>query len=196
MRKNLFYCIVGLSLIFGLSSCEDKPKNGRTDTYSSGHIQFAADESFSPIIEEEREVFEHLYPKAKVTPIYINEVDGMNLLLSDSIYLVITSRNFSKAEFDNLKGRGFQPRAIPIAYDGLALICHNQNPDSCITVNDVRRVLSGEVKDWSEIAPGSKLGESRCSRRLLPTLLLPYRRLPPTWPMPSSSTAMNSMPCD
>ena len=159
MRKNLFYSIVGLSLIFGLSSCEDKPKNGRTDTYSSGYIQFAADESFSPIIEEEREVFEALYPKAKVKPLYMNEVDGMNLLLSDSIYLVITSRDFSKKEYDNLRGRGFQPRAIPIAYDGLALICHNQNPDSCITVNDVRRVLSGEVKDWSELVPGSKRGE-------------------------------------
>ncbi len=159
MRKNIFYSIVGLSLIFGLSSCEDKPKNGRTDTYSSGYIQFAADESFSPIIEEEREVFEALYPKAKVKPLYMNEVDGMNLLLSDSIYLVITSRDFSKKEYDNLRGRGFQPRAIPIAYDGLALICHNQNPDSCITVNDVRRVLSGEVKDWSELVPGSKRGE-------------------------------------
>jgi len=59
MKKNLFYTFVGLTLFLGMfSSCEDKPKNGRTDTYSSGAISFASDESFSPIIDEEIQVKE------------------------------------------------------------------------------------------------------------------------------------------
>ena len=58
MYKNLFYIFVGLTMFFGLSSCEDKPKDGRTDTYSSGAAQFASDESFSPILDELVQVFE------------------------------------------------------------------------------------------------------------------------------------------
>ena len=159
MYKNLFYIFVGLTMFFGLSSCEDKPKDGRTDTYSSGAAQFASDESFSPILDELVQVFEATYPKADLTPIYTNEIDGVNLLLNDSIYLAIAARNFTQKEFDNLKERGFQPKAIPLAYDGLALICNNQNTDSCISVKDVKRILSGEVKNWNEINPGSKRGE-------------------------------------
>lgn len=159
MFKNLFYSIVGLSITFGLLSCESKPKSDRTDTYSSGFITFAADESFSPIIQEQMDVFHADYPDAHVTPIYTNELDAINFVLSDSLYLAITSRRFTSEEFDNLKARGFQPRVIPIAYDGLALICNNQNTDSCISVNDVRRVLSGEAKQWSDIVSGSKRGE-------------------------------------
>ncbi len=159
MYKNLFYIFVGLTMLFGLSSCEDKPKDGRTDTYSSGAAQFASDESFSPILDELVQVFEATYPKADLTPIYTNEIDGVNLLLNDSIYLAIAARNFTQKEFDNLKERGFQPKAIPLAYDGLALICNNQNTDSCISVKDVKRILSGEVKNWNEINPGSKRGE-------------------------------------
>ena len=159
MLKNLFYSIVGLSIAFGLLSCESKPKSDRTDTYSSGNITFASDESFGTIIQEQMDVFHATYPNAHVTPIYTNELDAINFVLSDSLCLAITSRRFTSEEFDNLKARGFQPRVIPIAYDGLALICNNQNTDSCISVKDVRRVLSGEAKQWSDIVPGSKRGE-------------------------------------
>ena len=38
------------------SSCgEKKAKDGRTDTPTSGTIEFVADESLSPIIDEERD---------------------------------------------------------------------------------------------------------------------------------------------
>jgi len=159
MLKNLFYNFVGLSIIFGLFSCEDKPKDGRTDTYSSGAIIFASDESFSPIIQEQIDVFHLSYPKAQVTPIYTNELDAVNLVLSDSLCLAITSRRFTQEEFDNIKNRGFNPRIIPIAQDGLALICNNQNKDTCISVTNVKRVLSGEATKWSDIVPGSTRGE-------------------------------------
>ena len=160
MKKNLFYSFVGLTLFIGLlASCTDKPKNGRTDTYSSGAISFASDESFSPIIDEEIQVFESVYPKAKLTPIYTNEIDAINMLLNDSLNLVITSRNFTKKEIDYLQSKNFRPKSIPLAYDGLALIVNNANTDTCMSVKDVKRILNGEVKSWSDIYPGSKRGE-------------------------------------
>ena len=160
MKKNLFYSFVGLTLSIGLlASCTDKPKNGRTDTYSSGAISFASDESFSPIIDEEIQVFESVYPKAKLTPIYTNEIDAINMLLNDSLNLVITSRSFTKKEIDYLQSKNFRPKSIPLAYDGLALIVNNANTDTCMSVKDVKRILNGEVKSWSDIYPGSKRGE-------------------------------------
>ena len=95
MKKELFYGIVGLTLLLGVVyACVDKPKSGRTDTYSSGAISFASDESFSPIIDEQIQVFESIYRDAHLTPIYTNELDAVNMLMTDSIQLAITSRNF------------------------------------------------------------------------------------------------------
>lgn len=51
------------------------------------------------------------------------------------------------------------PEAVPLAYDGMALICNNSNLDSCITVKDIKAVLSGKKTRWNEVNPGSKLGE-------------------------------------
>lgn len=158
MKINVFNTFVGLTLILGLfASCKDKPKNGRTDTYSSGTIKFVSDESFSPIIDEQREIFEFVYPKAKLVPIYTNELDGVNMLMKEQVYLAITSRNFTDKEVANLEARRFQPIAIPLAFDGLTLIVNNSNPDTIISVNDIKQILSGKVAKWKALYPNSKL---------------------------------------
>ena len=161
MRKNITsYAIVGLALCgLLLAACsQGKRKNGRTDTYSSGVISFASDESFSPIIDEEREVFQSVYPKATVNPIYTTEGEGITMLLKDSVNLVITSRELKKKEYQSLYDKQFRPQTIKLAYDGLALIVNKSNVDTCISVKDFARVLRGEAKNWSDIFPGSKRG--------------------------------------
>ena len=159
--KRISYVLVGLALSACLFvSCgEQKRKDGRTDTNSSGAISFASDESFSPIVDELKAVFEMSCPNAKVTPIYTSEVDGVNMLLKNKVMLTITARKFTQKEYDYLKGTDQLPEAVPLAYDGMALICNNKNLDSCITVNDVKRILSGKVTKWSDVNKGSKLGD-------------------------------------
>ena len=161
MKKYTSYILVGLTLCaYVLTSCgERKRKDGRTDTYSSGVIRFASDESFSPIIDEERNVFQSTYPNAKVNPIYTNESDGINRLLKGSVNLVITSRDLKKAEYQNFIDRQFRPQTIKLAYDGLALIVNKNNNDTCISVKDFARVLRGEVRTWADLFPGSKRGD-------------------------------------
>lgn len=160
MTKNRFNILVGLTLILGLLlSCSNKPKSGRTDTYSTGTVSFVSDDSFSPIIEEQRDIFESMYPQAKLKPIYTNELDAVNMLMTEKVWLAITTRNFTPKEKKNLQDRKFMPRAIPLAYDGLALIVNNANPDTCLSIKDIKRILSGEAKQWKDVFPLSKLGE-------------------------------------
>lgn len=160
MKKCLFNITVGLSLVLCLSvACNRKPKNGRTDTYSSGTIKFVSDESFSPIIEEEIEVFQSIYPNAKLIPQYTNELDAVNMLMKEQTYLAITTRRFTKREEQNLKDRRFLPAAIPLAYDGLALIVNKENPDTIISLQDLKLILSGKVSKWNKLYPESKLGD-------------------------------------
>ncbi len=161
MRHRLSYIFVGLILSAGLfAGCQkQKSKDGRTDTYSSGAIKFASDESFSPIIEDEKQIFEMIYNQAKVTPVYTNESDGMNMLLKGKVCLMITARDFKKSEYKNLKDRRFMPRAIKLGYDGLALIVNKANNDTCISVKDIAKILNGKATKWSDIYPGSKRGD-------------------------------------
>jgi len=159
--NRLSYIFVGLTLSAVLcASCgQKKSKDGRTDTYSSGAISFASDESFSPVIDEERELFEAIYVDAKLTPIYTSESEAIQMLLDKKVSMAITSRDYKPGELAKLKAEKQFPRSIKFGYDGLALIQNKQNTDSCISVKDVRRILSGEVTDWKQIYPNSRNGK-------------------------------------
>lgn len=155
------FWLIGLCTLGILASCNRKPKDGRTDTYTSGVIEIAADESFQPIVQEEVDVFEGIFPLAGIVPRYTTEVDAINLLLKDSVRLAITTRTLTAEEMNSFHSRKFYPREIKLATDGLALIVNRQNPDTLISVRDIRRILTGEVKNWKEVYPDSHLKEIR-----------------------------------
>ena len=156
MIKKRFW-LIGAMTLGVLAACSRKPKDGLTDTYTSGVIEIAADESFQPIVQEEIDVFEGLFPLAGIVPRYTTEVEAINLLLKDSVRLAIATRTLTKEEMNSFHSRKFYPREIKLAIDGLALIVNRQNPDSLISVRDIRRILTGEVQTWKEIYPASRL---------------------------------------
>ena len=160
--KLTCYILVGLALTSILAaSCGNsnkKGKDGRTDTYSSGTISFVSDESFSPIIEEEREVFQHDYPDAKVKPIYTNESDGINMLLHGKTWLVFAARDFKPAEKKSLQDQQYMPTSFSIAYDALAFIVNKNNTDTLLSVKEVRDIMNGKITKWNQLSNGNKKG--------------------------------------
>ena len=148
----------GLTLILGLFlACGNKPNPEQEEAYQKAAAIFTADESFYPILDEELYYFQN-QTLDSITPVYINEQDAVRKLMKLETWLAFTTRDFTVKERQNLIDRKYLPRAIPIAYDGLAIIVNNTNPDTCITVKDFARILKGEVSEWKEIYPQNKLG--------------------------------------
>lgn len=156
MRK---FRLLSIFFVMFLFSCQTKSKDKFTDTYASGVIPIAVDANFQPIIQEELDVFEALYPKAGIIPKYTNEVEAINLLLKDSVRVAIATRPLSVNEEDYMKSKKFSPHSYKLATDGIALIINNENSDSLITVSQIRNILTGKVTNWNEIYPHSKLGK-------------------------------------
>lgn len=160
MIRNAFNYIIGLTLILGLFlSCGNKPKNSKAEQdYQKAARYFVADESFSPILDEALSVFRYKAILDTLEAQYTNEQEAIQKLMKLETWLAFTSRDFTEKERQNLKDRKYLPRSIVIAYDGLAIIVNNANPDTCITVKDFKRILRGEAVEWKDIYPQSKLG--------------------------------------
>ena len=156
MTRLIITCIF---FVLVLSSCQKAKVDKHTDTFTTGVIPIAVDENFKPIIQEELDVFKAMFPKATIQPIYTNEVEAMNLLLKDSVRLVIATRPLSDNEVKYFNSKTFYPHSYQLATDGIALIINNQNKDSLITVSQIRRILTGEISNWNELYPKSKLGK-------------------------------------
>ena len=156
--KNVFNKLVGLTLILGLlPSCGGKPNPELEEAYQKAAEKFVSDESFYPILDEELFYF-NSQRLDTIGVEYMNEQDAVEKLMKLETWLAFTTRDFTEKEKKSLQGRKYLPRAVPIAYDGLSIIINNTNPDSCITIKDFARILRGEVTQWGEIYPDSKLG--------------------------------------
>jgi phosphate transport system substrate-binding protein len=148
MMACLLLCLLG-------AACREK-KTKPQDTLFSGAIKVAVDETLSPLVQEEIDVFEALYPLADIIPYYTNEVEAMNLLLQDSVRFVVATRPLTADELDSFHSRKFFPRSLKIAVDGIALIVHKENPDSILNVNALQEIFSGKKVHWKELNPASK----------------------------------------
>lgn len=156
--KKLSYIYI-LVLVFVFHACNTGPKVTRTDTETSGVAYFVADESFAPVINEQMAVFESLNTDAVLMPSYTSEQEAYNLLMTDSVQLLFGTRELTDNELQILKEKKKKPRTQIIARDGVAIIVNKQNPDSMLTVKDLKRIMTGEAKNWKDIYPNSKLGE-------------------------------------
>lgn len=152
--------MAGLALTGLLSACgNSEGKGGPTTTPSSGLTEIACDASFEDIIAQEIDVYEYIYPKANIMPYYVDENAAIDSLLNMSVKLAVTTRKLTDKEIAYLKGQNKQVRQAQIAVDALALIVNPDNALEIIDLPDLRDILSGKIKEWDKIVPGSKLGE-------------------------------------
>ena len=153
--------IVLILFVITLVSCQTKSNDKFTDTYTSGTIKIAVDNNFQPIVKEELDVLKAQLPNANIIPIYTDELSAIDLLVKDSVRVVVATRPLSEKELNYLKEKKYFPKSYKLAVDGIALIVNNSNPDTLISVYNLRKILTGQVKQWKEIFPKSKLGKFR-----------------------------------
>ncbi len=158
--RNFFLILVCALLAISFSSCNKTKKHEKwSDTTTTGIIPITCDECFLPIIRAEIDVFETIYKSANILPIYTNEVEAIDLLLKDSVRLAVVSRELSENEKAAFLAKKMQVRARKIAVDAVALIVNRENPDSIIGVPTLKKIMTGEITEWNQIYPNSKLGK-------------------------------------
>jgi phosphate transport system substrate-binding protein len=151
---NKYVLVFTLSLV--IASCNNTTPQKQNDTSISGNITVSVDESLKPIIEAQKEVFEALYPEAKLTMVYTNELDAINMLSMDSARIAIVTREMLPEEKVNFDRRKIVPRNLLIGYDAIGIIVNKNRKDTIFTLSQITNILSGNYKTWKDINPKNK----------------------------------------
>ena len=158
MKRSALFLLL-IPLMWNIS-CSKAPKYAKwQDTTTSGVIPIACDQCFQPIIQAEINVFETIYPTSGIVPIYTDEVETIQLLMDDSVRLAVTSRGLTEKEKSVFANRNMVVRELKIAMDAIALIVNKENDESIIGVPILKKILTGEITEWKQLNPKSKLGK-------------------------------------
>lgn len=148
LSKTIFRLIILQFITVIINSCNGPNERTDIDSPAKGVINISVDESFKPVIDSQIQVFEALYPNAKVNATYKPEAECLKDLIKDSTRLIIVTRGLSETEEkfykDSLK---FVPAWDKVANDAIAVIVNNKSKDSLLTMSKIRGILDGTTGD-------------------------------------------------
>lgn len=159
MRKKILLFLCCAVALISCNRNKQEQENTIKNTTTSGVITICVDETLKPIIEQQIEVFEGLYPKANIIPIYTSEVEAFNQLFNDSVKLIVATRSLSEEEIKAMQANNLYPKISKVAIDGVALISHRSNPDSLVTMEQLHDIFTGKTTRWEQINPKSRMGD-------------------------------------
>jgi phosphate transport system substrate-binding protein len=155
--------LTGSFLFFTLlfAGCTNNANKKPVDTPTSGKIKIAVDDSYKPLIEAEIATFQSLYNLCKIDTCYKNEADVINDFLRDSVKLIVVNRKLTKDEELRLNAVQIIPRATTVAFDAVAFIVNNENPDTNLFYDRIEDLFNGKISKWKQFDSKSSLEDIR-----------------------------------
>ena len=133
--------MIGMALgILLLTGC-----GGRQVEETAGYVTADGSTSMEKVIGVLGESFEELHPEIRFTYNPTGSGSGITAVAEGRCDIGLSSRSLSEEE----RNKGL--RETVLAYDGIAVIVHPDNPLSDMTIEQLAAVFTGEIQNWSEI---------------------------------------------
>lgn len=155
-RFFLLFIIVASSLSVVFSSCK---RQSTPDWLLEDDVNVAIDATFRPIMEEQLAQFALMHPEATLNSRYCSEDSALRLLLHDSVHSIVVTRKLNEREKESIRARKLTAREALIATDAFALILSKANNDTLITLDEVKRIVSGDITRWEQLENSHRTGE-------------------------------------
>lgn len=116
-----------------------------TPSGMSGKITISGSSSITPVMEKLTEAYKELNPDVTIELQQSDSSTGMMDVISGTSDIGMASRELKDSELSE----GITPTVI--ALDGIAVIVNNESPITGLTSEQVMKIYTGEITDWSEI---------------------------------------------
>ncbi len=138
-----------LAALLMLASCSRQ-------SHQASSIQIKGSDTMVNLGQAWAEEFMKANPKVSVAVTGGGSGTGIAALLSNTCDIAELSRVLNPEEIEMASKKGFEPKQITVALDGLAVVVNPANPLSQLTMDQLAAIFSGSVRNWKEIG-GSDL---------------------------------------
>jgi phosphate transport system substrate-binding protein len=136
----------------GCSKNTDRKYRMENDLATRGIIYVAADESYKYILDEEKQVFEYIYPSAEIHIIYSDEKTAFENAIADSVRLVVASTADNNLMDSYLQKRNIKKRVLAVGRDAVVVITNKNNRVKKLQLRHLIAIVSGKITNWKQVA--------------------------------------------
>ena len=134
-------CLLGLLVVLCFGSI----------ALASQEITMTGSSTVHPIAQPTAEAFMDLHPDVNVTVRGGGSGTGITALIDGITDIANSSRWIRLSEVETALSNGIYPVPHRVAMDGIAVIVHPSNPVDSLTLDQIKDIYTGKVKNWSEL---------------------------------------------
>ncbi len=116
-----------------------------TSNMPAGKIVIAGSSSVSPVMEKLKEAYQEINVNVQIDIQTNDSSTGISVAAEGICDIGMASRNLKASELE----KGLSP--LTIALDGIAVIVNNVNPLNNLSIEDVRKIYTGEILYWKDL---------------------------------------------
>ncbi|MDD2331242.1 MAG: PstS family phosphate ABC transporter substrate-binding protein [Candidatus Cloacimonetes bacterium] len=116
-----------------------------------GQITSSGSTTVLPIAQAAAEAFMDKNPGINISVRGGGSGVGIAALQNGTVDIALSSRPMKSKEISACKSKGINPVAYAVANDGIAIVVHKNNPISNLTVNQIRDIYTGKIKNWNQL---------------------------------------------
>jgi len=134
--------ILALALVFSFTS---------SMVVLAGTLVIKGSTTVLPIAQKVAEAYMKQNPDVKISISGGGSGNGMKALIDGSTDIADSSRFIKPKEVSLAVGKGVYPVPFAVAYDCIVPVVHPSNPVTNITMDQLKAIYKGEIKNWKEV---------------------------------------------
>jgi phosphate transport system substrate-binding protein len=124
---------------------------GKKDNSKSGAFTIKGSDTMVQLISLLSEDYMKKNPGSKISVTGGGSGTGIAALLNGTTDICASSRELEEKEKEQGKTKNINTKEIGIANDGVAIVVHKDNPINELTMEQVKKIYIGEIKNWKEL---------------------------------------------
>jgi phosphate transport system substrate-binding protein len=147
MKSRVNYTILVLAVLVCLGGCKRSSGNRQDE----GFLQIKGSDTIVNAGQMVSEEFMKVNPFIFVGVTGGGSGVGIASLINGTCDIATSSREMKAKEYEIARKHGVEPNEITVAYDGVAVVVNINNPVEHLTLDQLRRIFIGQVKNWKDI---------------------------------------------
>lgn len=144
---SLLAVLLVASLTLASGGCGGADK----ETPTKGNLTVCACESHAELVRSEADQFNGLYKEANVSVSGATTREAIVNLLNDSVPVIVTDRRLNAEEQAVVAKADMNLEEVAVAKDALAVVVNRVNATPTFTLESLKDIVTGRLRDWSEI---------------------------------------------
>lgn len=138
MKKKFLSCLVGLSVVGGITACSQNSANLESDK-----LTLTGSSTIAPLASEIAKKFEAEHPEVRIDV----QTGGSSRGLADAAQGIADIGMVSRA----LKENETDFHSFAIARDGIGMILENSNPVENLSDEQIVDIYTGKIDNWQQV---------------------------------------------